>query len=509
MKRPSSLRRRDLLRIGAIGAAGAATAALAGCGETQVVTQEVVKVVTQQVPVEKVVTQVVEKERVVEVEKPVEVEVERVVTQIVEKEKVVEKEKIVEKIVTVEVAPKLRSVTLTGWTFAHLPRWHKANGDLFAAQTNVKTEWVGVSEIWDKLSVALQTGVGAPDMVDIEQGPMGRYLKGDIQLVDLKPMLTREGFWDKLVTSRQALYTWEGKTYGVEYALTPVVMYYNLSLFEKYGIDPEAGMATWDDFVESGQRMKSASGGETLITGTGTGALPMPMEPMFRQRNRDYFTADGEVGLDDPVLIETMQWMEDLRAEGGIADRAEPWSPGMWGAFKEEHHATTVGADWIADFLRDNVGAEGEGKWRAQPLPLWADDPTKTDTSCWGGTGIMITTHTQFVEEAWEYIKFGMLTIDGSVRRYKDISQFPAFLPAMESSEISFADPYYGGQDLTEVFKFVARRVPAQHQHPFRPELRDVWESKILPDVLDGNVGVEEGLTQAAAEVRDIIAKGG
>ena len=183
MNKPSRLRRRDLLRIGALGAAGAATAALAGCGETQVV--EIVK----EVPVEKVK----------EVVKEVPVEREKIVT------------KIVERIVTVEVAPKLRAVTLTGWTFAHLPRWHKANGDLFAAQTNVKTEWVGVSEIWDKLSVALQTGVGAPDMVDIEQGAMGRYLKGDIQLVDLKPMLTREGYWDKLVTSRQALYTWEGR----------------------------------------------------------------------------------------------------------------------------------------------------------------------------------------------------------------------------------------------------------------------------------------------------------
>ena len=482
MNKSSGVRRRDILRYGALGGAVAATAALAGCGETQIV--EVVR----EVPVE----------TIKEVIKEVPVQSEKIVT------------RIVEKIVTVEVAPRLRSVTLTGWTFAHLPRWHEANGKLFtAANPAVKTEWVGVSEIWDKLSVALQTGVGAPDMVDIEQGPMGRFLKGDIQLVNLKPMLTQEGYWDKLVTSRQALYTWEGKTYGVEYALTPVIMYYNQSLFEKYGVDPETGMATWDDFVESGAKFKSGSGGETLITGTGTGAFPMPMEPMFRQRNRDYFTEDGDVGLDDPVLIETMQWMEDMRAQGGIADRAEPWSPAMWGALKEEHYATAVGADWGADFIRDNVGAEGEGKWRGQPLPLWADDPTKTDTSCWGGTGIMITTHTDFVAEAWEYIKFGMLTIDGSVRRYKEISQFPAFLPAMESSEISVSDPWYGGQDLTEVFKFVAKRVPPQHQHPFRPELRDIWESKILPDVLDGKIGVEEGLKQAATEVRDIIAKGG
>ena len=133
-------RRRDILRYGALGSAVAATAALAGCGETQVV--EVIK----EVPVE----------TVKEVVKEVPVQSEKIVT------------KIVEKIVTVEVAPKLRTVTLTGWTFAHLPRWHEANGALFTANNpSVKTEWVGVSEIWDKLSVALQSGVGAPDMVDI------------------------------------------------------------------------------------------------------------------------------------------------------------------------------------------------------------------------------------------------------------------------------------------------------------------------------------------------------
>ena len=473
--------RRSLLRSGAVASVTAlGLAALAGCGEAQVV--EVVK----EVPVEKLV----------EVTK--EVPVEKIVTQIVEK------------IVTVEAAaPKMRSVNLTGWTFAHLPRWHKANGDLFEAKTGVKTEWVGVSEIWDKLSVALQTGVGAPDMVDIEQGPMGRFMKGEIQLVDLKPMLTQEGYWDKLVTTREALYSWEGRTFGVEYALCPVVMYFNLSLFEKYGVDPVAGLATWDAYIESGQKFKSGSAGKTLIGGNGTTAFPLPMEPMFRQRNVDYFNAKGEVDLDNPVEIATMQWMEDLRDVHDIADRAPAWGPAMWGAFKEEHYATSVGADWGADFIRDNVGEEGKGKWRGQPMPLWADDPTKTDTSCWGGTGIQITKHSKFVDESWEYIKFGMLTIDGSVRRYKEISQFPAFLPAMESSDISFSDPWYGDQDLTQVFKFVAKRVPAQYQHPFRPEMREIWESKTLPDVLDGKIGVEEGMKKAAEETRALIAKGG
>ena len=66
MNKSSGTRRRDILRIGALGVSGAAATALAGCGETQIVEREVVKVVTQEVPVERVVTQIVEREKIVE-----------------------------------------------------------------------------------------------------------------------------------------------------------------------------------------------------------------------------------------------------------------------------------------------------------------------------------------------------------------------------------------------------------------------------------------------------------
>ena len=74
MNESSGTRRRDILRIGALGVSGATAAALAGRGETQIVEREVVKVVTQEVPVEKVVTQIVEKAKVIEKEVPVEVQ---------------------------------------------------------------------------------------------------------------------------------------------------------------------------------------------------------------------------------------------------------------------------------------------------------------------------------------------------------------------------------------------------------------------------------------------------
>src|SRR5919198_1033090 len=76
----------------------------------------------------------------------------------------------------------------------------------------------------DKYQVAIAGGT-PPDIADIEQGTFGRFLRGEVPLIELGPRLKREGFWDKLITSRQSLYTWQGKVYGVEHALTPVVLY--------------------------------------------------------------------------------------------------------------------------------------------------------------------------------------------------------------------------------------------------------------------------------------------
>src|SRR3989304_4268786 len=82
----SAITRRRFVSLATAGGLGAlGILALAGCGESQVVTETKIERVTVEVPVEKVVTQIVEKEKVVEKS------VEKIVTQIVEKEKIVEK----------------------------------------------------------------------------------------------------------------------------------------------------------------------------------------------------------------------------------------------------------------------------------------------------------------------------------------------------------------------------------------------------------------------------------
>ena len=61
-------------------------------------------------------------------------------------------------------------------------------------------------------------------------------------------MLTEGGYNEDLVESRQALYSYQGKVYGVEHALTPVVLYYRHDVWGDAGVDMEA-VATWDDYI--------------------------------------------------------------------------------------------------------------------------------------------------------------------------------------------------------------------------------------------------------------------
>ncbi|MGQ9630060.1 MAG: ABC transporter substrate-binding protein [bacterium] len=354
---------------------------------------------------------------------------------------------------------------------------------------------IAYAELHDKLLVALQTGVGVPDLADVEQGRFGGFLKGKIGFVDLKDMLTREGYLDQLVASREALYTYKGKVYGVEHALCPVVLYYRSDLFDRAGIAPS--IETWDDFITVGKKL---SKGDVKMTALSAGLWPI----LIRQRGVDWFDAEGNVTADSPKQIETLKWIMDLRDKHGIADDP-PVGPAFYGAVKEGKYIALVGADWYAGFLKDNV-AELEGKWRAIPLPYWKDDPQKRRTSCYGGTGNMITIYSKYKDEAWDFMKYSMLSVEGNVRRYLMTKLWPPYKPAWKDERLLSPDPYFGGQVLGKLFSELGPYVPEQRQSPYLPEFHaTLWGPKYWRDVVDKRKTPEQAVKEISDEIRKMM----
>ncbi|WP_142688686.1 extracellular solute-binding protein, partial [Acinetobacter baumannii] len=83
-------------------------------------------------------------------------------------------------------------------------------------------------DMHNKLLIALQSGVGAPDLVDIELGKYANFLKGDIQLVPLNDIVEPE--LDNIVKARVEIYSKDNTYYGICFHVGAAVIYYNTEL---------------------------------------------------------------------------------------------------------------------------------------------------------------------------------------------------------------------------------------------------------------------------------------
>jgi len=396
--------------------------------------------------------------------------------------------------------PPAEPVKLELWTFVNThARWFRSMAESYKEEKNSDFE-LNVSEIaygdmHDKTQIALQSGgVGAPDLVDLEQGRFGGFLRGtsDPGLVDLADWLKGEGYLDQLVASREALYTYQGKIYGVEHALTPVVLYYRADVIEGAGVDVST-IETWEQWIAA---VKPVVHDDVVVHN-----FPAH-EVLLRQRDGDYFTADGQVALDTDLSIEAMQWILDLRDKHEIA-RQDPGGDAWWAALKEGKFLAFVGADWYAGFFKDNA-PELSGMWKAMPVPAWEAGGLRT--SCWGGTGNCIVRYSKYVDVAWDFMKFSMLSVEGNVRRFEETNLFPPYIPAMDNERLHKSDEYFSGQDLGQIFADLAPDVPAQYQSPYRSELNSdlgaMWQ-----DIYDLKVTPEEAFTKVAEDIRKVMAE--
>jgi ABC-type glycerol-3-phosphate transport system substrate-binding protein len=190
-----------------------------------------------------------------------------------------------------------------------------------------------------------------------------------------------------------------------------------------------------------------------------------------------------------------------LRDVHGLAKQA-PAGDAWWTAIGDGTLLTLPGyADWYAGFLKDNAPA-GKGKWKAMPMPVRQEGGPRT--SCWGGTGSCISKYSKYIEDAWAFEQYSMLSVEGNVRRYEMTNLWPPYIPAMENERLHKPDEYYSGQDLGAVFADVGPEVPPQYQSPYRSELGSLL-GPFAQDILDGKVKHADVYKEVAEKIRAIM----
>ena len=128
-----------------------------------------------------------------------------------------------------------------------------------------------------------------------------------------------DSFYPALMENGKA----DGKTWGVPFQRSTIVMYYNKDAFKAAGLDPEQPPTTWEEFINVGQKLvkKDAAGNVerwgAMIPSTG---YPYWMFGALTKQNGEVLMnqAGTETYFDNPGVISALEYWQDLGSKHTI-----------------------------------------------------------------------------------------------------------------------------------------------------------------------------------------------
>jgi len=398
---------------------------------------------------------------------------------------------------------------ITFWTFqaAHqtffedaAARWNETYPD---RPIELQAETLGYDDLHNNLMISLQTGTGAPDLVDIEIAMYANFITGEeeyIPLVPLNDIIEPEK--DVFIMGRFDNYANHGNYYGVDYHVGAAAMMYNKELFEEAGIDINS-IVTWDEFYEAGKVFKEK-----------TGKYIMPVEttehwtyyPLITQQGSDFFDpATGEVTLDNEINIATLQWLLDGINEdvfcvmpGGFC-HSEEWYASM----NEGNFGAIAVPLWYLNRFTDYM-PDLNGKMAVRTMPVWEEGGG--NSAGLGGTGTSVTNQAKNIELCKEFLYFAKMSKEGAIATWTELGFDPLRTDIYEDPVMTAPNRFtdYFGDDVYAVMDETAPSIAGlSTSNPLYPTALTLVQKTVMFEVLsEQSKTPAESLKAAADELR-------
>lgn len=136
----------------------------------------------------------------------------------------------------------------------------------------------------------------------------------------------------------------DGKTYGIPFQRSTIVMYWNKDAFEAAGLDPEQPPETWDEMAQMAATVREASDDERWgVMIPSTGYAYWMFQALAFQNGHKLMSDDGtEVYFNDPAAIEALEYWVALAAEHD----AMPDGTIEWGTLRQNFLEQSTAMMW-------------------------------------------------------------------------------------------------------------------------------------------------------------------
>ena len=218
--------------------------------------------------------------------------------------------------------PAPRSLTYWGWIYtvnclkANLDEFNKAYPDI-----KVTFKTLSPARYLLETTRALSTGIGLPDVVALEDS----HLPAMASTGGLLDLAGRAGAYrDKFNPYKWAAVSAGSRLYAMPWDSGPVAVYYRRDLFARAGFPsaPEAVaglLDTWDDYYKTAKMIKEKTGAImfALAGNSNDGRL---FEILLQQQGLGYFDRTGNVIVDSPGAVKTLEFLGKMYKDGLTQD---------------------------------------------------------------------------------------------------------------------------------------------------------------------------------------------
>lgn len=403
--------------------------------------------------------------------------------------------------------------TLNVWTFIEnhqdfytemAEKWNEENPD---KKVKLVLSNMAYDDMHNKLSLALESGEGAPDVVDIELGKFPAFTTGQIGLMDLTDAI--EPYKDKVVESRLDLYAKDGKYYGFPTHVGTTVAFYNTEELEAAGIDYTA-IKTWEDFKNAGIKYKEATG-KTFAAAETTAQWTLNL--MLAQKGGSYLKEDGSLDVNNDTMAECLQYLKDMQTAEALDTIAggQPDNEEAYPLYNSGDVAAAIMPFWQTSRYTSYM-TDLKGKVAIAVPPVWGDnDAVKTIGG--GGTGTAVVAsgeHADLAAEVFAYIK---LSDEASHEIYNVLGFDPVNTEVWTDTALTEnPDNQFVQYFNTKPFNALLEVQDSIglldcYTDEKMPSINNVFTTQTLNDIFESDVDVKEALDSAQDTLENEFAE--